>query len=212
MNWQGVSYDDIWIIYGILGLGNTHAGSAVKGFTSLIVNAAAQGILKNNIFGFKLTNPGQLIIGDVNQQLFYSPIAWFLLSNTTTKLFLPEAWEINMGAGEVKTALPSGEYCEWHLDGYTALFTTTWPYIYLDGETAMGLMELLGFDFDQFLLPPNVPCEERVYMPDVSLTIAGHTFTLSPFDYTIEWMFTGSLMICVLAFSYTDLEEDHDPK
>jgi hypothetical protein len=49
-------------------------------------------------------------------------------------------------------------------------------------------------------------------MPDVSLTIAGHTFILSPFDYTIEWKFSGSPMICVSAFSIFDLEEDDDPK
>jgi hypothetical protein len=46
----------------------------------------------------------------------------------------------------------------------------------------------------------------------VSLTIAGHTFILSPFDYTTEWKFDGSPMICVSAFSIFDLEEDDDPK
>ncbi|KAH8696619.1 aspartic peptidase domain-containing protein [Talaromyces proteolyticus] len=212
MNWRGVSYDDVSIIYGILGLGNPHASDAAKGFTSLLKNAAVQGILETNIFGLKLADPGQLMIGDVNQQLFHNPITWFPLSNTSTKLLLPEAWQTHTGAGEVKIALPSGQYREWRLDGYTALFTSAWPYIYLDPDTAVGLMELLGFDFDQFLLPPNVPCAERVYMPDVSLTIAGHTFTLSPYDYTIEWTFPGSPMICVSAFSTTDLEEDYDPK
>jgi Eukaryotic aspartyl protease len=176
------------------------------------MNAAVQGILETNVFGLKLADPGQLMIGDVNQQLFHSPIAWFPLSNTPTKLLLPKAWQTHTGAGEVKIALPSGQYHEWRLDGYTALFTSAWPFIYLDEDTGMDLMELLGFDFDHFLLPPNVPCAERVYMSDVFLTIAGHTFTLSPYDYTIERTFPGSPMICVSAFSITELEEDHDPK
>jgi saccharopepsin len=42
VQWQGVSYDDVWIIYGILGLGNPHAGDAVKGFRSPLMHAAIQ--------------------------------------------------------------------------------------------------------------------------------------------------------------------------
>lgn len=92
LQWKGVSYDDVWIIYAILGLGNPHAGGTVNGFRSPLKNAAIQGILKTNVYGLKLANPGQLIIGDVNQQLFHGPIIWFPLSNVTTELILLEAW------------------------------------------------------------------------------------------------------------------------
>ncbi|KUL90280.1 hypothetical protein ZTR_01971 [Talaromyces verruculosus] len=212
MSWMGISFDDLSITYGILGLGNPYAGDAANGFKSPLRNSAVQGILKNNIFGMKLADPGQLMIGDVNQQLFHGPIAWFPLSNTPIKLFLPEAWQTDTGAGELKFELPSGQYREWPLDGYTALFTSAWPYIYLGSEILKDLIETLGFDTDKFLLPPNVPCAERVYMPDISLTIAGHTFILSPYDYTIEWKFPEYPVICVSAFSFNAFEEDYDPK
>jgi hypothetical protein len=106
--WNGVLYDDVWIIYGILGLGNPHAGGVVKGFRSPLKNAASQGILKTNIYGLKLPNLGQLMIRDVNQQLFHGPIIWFPLNNTTTKLILPEAWQTHSDSGRVKFELPSG--------------------------------------------------------------------------------------------------------
>lgn len=210
--WKGVSFDDVGIIYGILGLGNPHAGGAAKSFRSPLKNAASQGILKTNIYGLKLADPGQLMIGDVNQQLFNGPITWFPLDDTTTKLVLPEAWQTHSDSGGVKFELPGGEYREWPLDNQTVLFTTSTPYIYLDSYTGSYLMEALGFDFEQFMLPPNVPCEQRIYMPDVSLTIAGHTFILSPYDYTIEWKWPGYPTTCVSAFSLFDPEEDDDPK
>jgi hypothetical protein len=56
----------------------------------------------------KLADLWQLMIGDMNQELFYSPITWFPLSNTPTKLFLPDAWQTHTGAGGVKFELPSG--------------------------------------------------------------------------------------------------------
>lgn len=208
--WRGVSYDDVWIIHGILGLGNPHAGGAVKGSRSPLMNAAAQGSLKTNKFGLKLADPGQLMIGDANHQLFHGPISWFPLSNNTSKLILPAAWQTNTGSGGVKFELPSGQYREWRLDNHTALFSSAWPYIYLDTKIGSYLIQALGFDFDQLFLPPNVPCAERIYMPDVSLTIAGHTFILSPFDYTIEWKFPGHPMICVSAFSIFDPEAGYD--
>ena len=108
MSWMSISFDDLYITYSILGLGNPYAGDAANGFKSLLGNFAVQGILKNNIFGMKLADPGQLMIGDVNQQLFHGPITWFPLSNTSTKLFLPEAWQTHTGAGGVKFELPSG--------------------------------------------------------------------------------------------------------
>ncbi|PCG91550.1 Peptidase aspartic, catalytic [Penicillium occitanis (nom. inval.)] len=211
VQWQGVSYDDVWIIYGILGLGSPHARGAVKGSRSALTNAAIQGVLKTNVFGLKLASPGQLMIGDVNQRLFHGPITWFPLSNITTKVILPEAWQTHSDSGGVKFELPSGQYREWPLDNYTVLFSTSFPYIYLDSYTASSLMDALGFDFDQFMLPPNVPCEERKYMPDVSLTIAGHTFILSPYDYTVEWKWPGYPMGCVSAFSFFDPEKDNAP-
>jgi hypothetical protein len=65
--WNGVSYDDVWIIYSILGLGNPHTEGTVKSFRSPLKNAAIEGILKTNVYGMKLANPGQLMIRDVNQ-------------------------------------------------------------------------------------------------------------------------------------------------
>ncbi|CRG84939.1 hypothetical protein PISL3812_02107 [Talaromyces islandicus] len=116
------------------------------------------------------------------------------------------------GHREIKDRITPNKVPHWDLHNYTALFTTALPYIYLRDDTAVGLMELLGFDFDKFLLPPNVACDDRVYMPNVYLTIAGHTFTLSPYDYTIEWSFPGSPTIFVSAFSLTGLDENYDPQ
>ena len=130
--WKGVSYDDVSIVYGILGLGNPHAGGAVNGFRSPLKNTADQGVLKNNVYGLKPADPGQLMIGDVNQELFHGSIIWFPINNIMATTVLPEAWQTHSDSGGVKFELPSGQYREWPLENYTVLFTTSLPYITLD--------------------------------------------------------------------------------
>jgi hypothetical protein len=86
------SYDDP-IIRGIFGLASPLSNSSTPGFVSPVANAVLQGNLKSNLFALKLSEPGELMMGDVNRELFCGEISWFPLSNTSTKV-LPEAWQM----------------------------------------------------------------------------------------------------------------------
>jgi saccharopepsin len=36
-------------------------------------------------------------------------------------------------------------------------------------------------------VPMSVACEDRKNLPDISIYLSGENFTLSPWDYTLEW-------------------------
>lgn len=205
VNGAGPSWDDRSIIHGILGLTPSNAGS-VHQLSNPFVTAVAQGILDSNVFALRLaeepTERMELMVGGINRELFTGEITHLPVTNKTSSFLLTGRWQTPAKA----LALGPSHEIEWSLDGYTAAFSTMWPFIYLPDRLAWDLNADLEFE-DFMFIPPSIDCKLRDSWPDVTLNLAGHDFVLSPYDYTLEWPIGRGQVRCVSVFSESGLDE-----
>lgn len=166
------------------------------------MNAALQGLLDHNLFTLKLAEPGQLTFGAIDRDLFNGNLTRISLTHNAGSFLTDGRWQVE---AEYLAIGPYQEIIK-PLKGYTAVFTTMWPFIYLPDQLALDLNMDLGFE-EYMFIPPSIDCRFRNSLPDVTINLGGHDLVLSSYDYTLEWPLERGQQRCVSAFVESELDE-----
>lgn len=189
----GLSWDNIGIIHGILGLTPSSEGSTLNNpspFMSMVKEKA----LDRNIFSICLREPRELMFGAVNHERFNSELVRIPLTNKSGRYALTGRWQAEAGY----LTLGSEPGIRMSLAGYTTSFSTLSAFMLLPDQLVMDIWKILLFE-DMMFLPPSVACEQRRVMPDITFNLAGKNFTLTPYDYTLQWPMEHGGARCVSA-------------
>ena len=190
---HGIAWDDISTIHGILGLTPSSAGSVLNNpspFMSMVKEKA----LDRNIFSMCLREPRELIFGAINHERFNSELVQIPLTNRSGPYVLTGRWQ-----AEANYLTLGGEPgIRMSLAGYTTSFSTTSALMFLPLNIVLDICQILGFEEETFL-PPTVACEKLHVMPDITFNLAGKNFTLTPYDYTLQWPMPHGETLCVSA-------------
>lgn len=187
-------WDDMRVIRGIVSLTPSTAGS-VQSIPSPFLTAASQGILDANMFSLRLAEPQEMTVGGMNRDLFTGDLTRIPVTNRTSDYSLSGRWQTDAHF----VAIGSDPGIRLSLEDVTTSFTTAETFMSLPDPIVQELIEYLGFE-EIFLLSPSVPCERRDIMPDVTLNLAGHNLTLSPYLYTFEFPLEGGAVRCISNF------------
>ncbi len=161
------------VIHGVLGLTSSRAGS-VKNISNPFINAVSQGLLNHNLFALKLAQPGHLTIGDIDYNQFSGEIMRIPRTNNPSSLLAEGRWQVDAKY----LAVGPTPMDKFSLEGYTASFTTKWPYIYLPKQLAWDLIIGLGFEEWGMFIPASVDCGLRYSMSNVTINLGGHSLVL----------------------------------
>lgn len=135
------------------------------------------------------------MFGSVNADLFTGDITRLAVTNKTSDWFLTGNWQTE---ARFITVADSPKL-SMSLDGYHASFTTAYASLGLPSHLVWNLIRELEFE-DIMFMPPSIPCERREELPDLTINLSGHNFTLTPYDYTYEWEGEDGDVRCVGAF------------
>ena len=199
----GISWDDISTVHGILGLTPSSAGSVLNNpspFMSMVKEKA----LDRNIFSTSLREPRELIFGAINHERFNSELVQIPLTNKSGRYVLTGRWQAEANY----LTLGSEPGIRMSLAGYTTSFSTTSALIFLPQKLVLDVLRILGFEEEKFL-PPSIPCEQLRIMPDITFNLAGKNFSLTPYDYTLQWPMEYDTTLCVSAMLPFGVEQ-HD--
>lgn len=197
----GSSWDDISVIHGIVGLTPSSAGSVLLN-PSPFMSMVKDNVLDRSLFSMRLREPRELLFGAINPELFTGDLVQIPLTNKTGRYALTGRWQ----AEAEYLTLGSEPGIRKSLAGYTASFSTGSAFILLPDRLVMDIWQDLQFE-DIMYLPPSVPCEQRGVMPDLTFSLAGKNFTLTPYDYTFEWPIKQSRTRCVSAIMPFGVEQ-----
>jgi saccharopepsin len=186
-------YDDLCLIHGFLGLTPSSAGSHL-GIPSPFMNMAAQNLLDSNIFSLRLNEPRELTFGGVDSSLYAGAITRIPLSNHTSRYTLTGRWQ----AEAEYFTIGADPGIRLSLAGRVASFGTSTAFMLMPDELVVPILEALEFELLPFL-PPSVSCDKRAILPDLTFNLAGKNFTLTPYDWTLEWVMEGGRRRCVSA-------------
>jgi saccharopepsin len=206
---NGIAWDDVYQVHGVLGLTPSAAGSGLNK-SSPIVNLADSGLLEENKFTMRLREPRELAFGGVNHSLYAGEFSHVPLTNETFGSSLAGRWQTSAHY----MALLGGESdrrLNVSLAGMTASFGSKTAFMYLPHVAAAAFWDAIGFERMMFL-PPSVACERRATLPELVFNLAGQRLTLTPWDYLLEWPVADGEVRCVSAVLSTGAgpEDGHE--
>ena len=197
----GVSWDDMSIINGIVGLTPSSAGSLFNN-PSPFMSMVEQKVLNRNILSMRLQEPRELMFRSLNHDLFKGDLIQIPLTNKTGRYAITGRWQ----AEATYLTIGSQPGIRMSLAGYTASFSTGSTFILLPDRLVMDLWRDLYFE-ETMYMPPSIACELRGIMPNIVFNLAGKNFTLTPYDYTFKWPIRQSKTRCVSAIMPFGVEQ-----
>lgn len=143
------------------------------------------------IFSLKLPtkegDQGELLLGATNRDLYVSEPTTVPLSNHTDSSF-PASWTLPAEAITFNSQVPLQTTCgssDWGPGPCNALIDSSIPYIMLPHALADNITAAVGAQPGPMWFY-NVPCERRQELPTLTVTLGGHNFSISAFEYTLE--------------------------
>jgi saccharopepsin len=146
-------------------------------------------LLDKNVFGLKLSrgmdDPGEIMFGGVNTELFEGELRTMpLLNNSGDRRLMRGRWNIPA----ISMSLGPGSAS---LEGYAASLESDFPFIGLPLDFRFFLYEYLGMEqkgdtVGPYPVPFSIDSSKRVELEDFTLTLGGHDFVITPYEYTIE--------------------------
>jgi saccharopepsin len=189
---EGVDFE-VHCYEAVLSLAPSTQGSQLHG-RPLFVHMIDNGILAKNMFALHLREPMEISLGMLNRVLIHGDMIVVPLTNETGR-DITGSWQTRIDS----IALGNHSGVQFSLDGTTAAFSTRDTFIQLPDDIVWALLMELDFIMDEMSLPPYVPCGQRSSMPDIIFTLAGQDLTLTPYDYTLEWILGSEWTYCVSA-------------
>jgi saccharopepsin len=158
-------------------------GLAPSGEMAILENMVNQNILDSNVFALKLprgnSDRGEILFGDVDHDLYVGELKSLPLLEETNGRWAVAAMSLGVN---------DGEGLELNLGGTIAVFETEFPFIGLPGELVKILDAQLGMDnagkgWEHLR---SIDCSKRKLLHNITITLGGEEFVLSPWEYTIE--------------------------
>jgi saccharopepsin len=179
---------------GILGLG--YDTISVNRIPPPFYNMIDQGLIDEPVFAFYLsdTNSGkesECMFGGVNKDLYTGKV-------TKIPLRRKAYWEVDLDA------ITFGDQTA-ELDSTGAILDTGTSLIAMPSTLAELLNKEIGAK-KSYNGQYTVECTKRDSLPDLTFTLTGHNFTISPYDYILEVQ--GS---CISSFTGFDIPEPVGP-
>ncbi|CZR60051.1 uncharacterized protein PAC_09946 [Phialocephala subalpina] len=207
-----IDTEDCWICDRIhdtfLPLGPYNATGS-RNFMSPVAALIQQRILDENIFSLRLSRshrdgPGQLVIGGRVEDSFFDGNPDEYVEIPTTDLTIDHADTETWKTLVQSLTLGDGSSIHHEFDQPTlAIFQTTLPFIGLPLSLSNHLNALIESEhWGSFSF---VDCAKRPTLPNVTIVLAGRSFILTPYDYTIEQDESGRIS-CMSAFFPTTLD------
>ena len=197
----GLSWKDVTIIHGILGLTPSSSGSSL-GNPSPFESMVRQKVLDRGIFSMRLREPRELLFGAVDDTAFRGDLVEIPLTSRTGRYALTGRWQ----AAASYMTLGSDPGIRLSLAGYTASFSTRSAFMFLPDDLVFEIWRVLEFE-DIMFLPPSVECDRRGSLPELTFNLAGRNFTLAPNDYTFEFPIDSAYTRCVSAIMPFGVEQ-----
>jgi len=202
---EGITRDSECEIEGTVGFAPSNIASAIVDSASPFLSLTDGGNLDANLFALRLREPYELDIGCVDEELFQGDLVCVPLRDDTVTIHGTNKWRTtadNLFVG-------SDPALHYVLNGLTVSFWTNSAYMCLPDMLVYDLIDSLGFE-EMFTLPPSVNCDQRPYMPDITFNLEGKNFTLTPYDYTLDWNIPRGPRRCVTAILPIGMPEmDH---
>jgi len=178
---------------GILGLG--YSTISVDGMVPPFYNMVDQGLLDEPVFAFYLgdgeASESEVIFGGVDESHYKGKI-------TNIPLRRKAYWEVDFDAISFGDATAE-------LEGTGAILDTGTSLITLPSTLAELLNKEMGAK-KGYNGQYSVECEKRDSLPDLTFTLSGHDFAITPYDYILE--VSGS---CISTIIPMDIPEPTGP-
>ncbi|XP_015788057.1 lysosomal aspartic protease [Tetranychus urticae] len=185
---------------GILGLG--FKAISADGVPTVFDNMVAQKLVPQPVFSFYLNRDtkgsvgGELLLGGINDQHYSGPISYVPLTNETY-------WQIQVdgitgsGSGSGSPlSIDCSKGCKAIVDTGTSLMAG--PSALIDQlQTYIGATKIIGGQY-------TVDCNSTSKLPDITFSIAGKAYTLTPNDYVVSISQLGQT-VCISGFSGIDV-------
>ena len=171
-------------ISGIIGMTPSSLGS-ITGNPSLFESLVREKALQRNMFSMRLQEPMEILFGGVNHSLFTDELIQIPLTNNTGDHALTGRWQAQVSY--LTLGRDSEPGIQMPLSGYTASFGTKSVFIGLPRRLVEAIHQHLNFE-NYLNVAMRINCALRDSMPNLTLILGGKNFTLTPYEYTHEWM------------------------
>ncbi|NXH39968.1 CATD protein, partial [Dicaeum eximium] len=186
---------------GILGM--AYPRISVDNVVPVFDNIMEQHLVENNVFSFYLSRydpsavpGGEMILGGTDPKYYTGNFSWF---NVTRKAY----WQIHMDSVDVANGVSvCNGGCEAIVDTGTSLITGPTEDV-KKIQKAIGAKPLIKGEY-------IIPCEKVPTLPNITVTLGGKAFVLTPQQYVIKMTAQGET-ICMSGFSGLDIPAPAGP-
>ena len=170
-----------------------------EGLPNVLASMQSQKVLKSDVFSLRLPHSmeetGELLLGGANPTLYEGEPTWLPLAEVNDTSFAG-TWAVSASAVHFDTPKPL------HLDlsnTTVAILDTARPYILLPWSFGRKLLSAIGAEEGPAWFY-NIPCSRRAYLPHLTFTLGGHSFSISAFEYTVETDMFPVGLVCLVMF------------
>ena len=156
-------------------------------------NMIRQNLLDKNVFSLRLARTdeerGELLFGNIDKSLYNGDLVTVPTLNATCgdnegiAVYSSSGWQIPVQSIALNAHSGSGPFHA-NLPNYTAILSTSFPYIGLPPSLARQFTKHCGAD----VAMRSRSCEERKTLPDLTINLGpdGQKIVLTPWDYMFE--------------------------
>ena len=199
-----------------LALGPLNQSESTLDVANPFENMIVQGLLDRNLYSMKLsrrdTEDGELILGGLPDDLDYNSLITLPLTSRLgpgewlLDLYASSGWQVSASYISM-TANPTSGFINITVPDYTAIISSSFPWIGLPDDLQKQLDNHLGF----FEENGAIDCSARPHLPNLTFGLGpkGHSITLTPWDYMIE-VYDERRDELTCASSFMDLGDERD--
>ena len=192
---------------GVLGLAPPSASSSDINRPNLLLSFLRHNLLDSSIFSLRLPlyedQEGELLFGSINPAINRSDFVTLPVLNETSDHRYKNAWTVPASHVSFNSLKPLK--VSLGPTGY-AIFDIATPYIILPTTLARNITAAIGAMQGPAWLY-NIPCERRQELPSFQVTMGGHEFIITAFEYVLEAegiFVPPGVRLCVPAFMPAD--------
>lgn len=166
--------------------------------------------LDHNVFSLLLPRGdgylGDLMFGDFDKTLFEGELS-------THSLYPDNSTDWAVEATSASVAYMNGTEAGYQsLAGYSAILSTTYPWIGLPRHIAQSLINATGADCSDSCTGCEVPCDQVAGLPELTLILGGYNFTVGAEDYVVKtsltWPFCKYQEYCTILVEGSETFEE----
>ena len=176
----------------------------------ILETMAKEKTLDHNIFSLLLPrgdgDVGDLMFGDYDKAFFEGEFLTLPLypDNTTD-------WAVEATSASVAFANGT-EAGSQSLTGYSAILSTTYPWIGLPPHIGQSLINATGADCSDSCTGCEVPCDQVAGLPELTLNLGGYNISIEAKDYVVRtkvtWPFCKNQEYCTILVEGSEIFEE----